>query len=276
MRIEESRTSRWGNPRAAAQLLAGASALLLSAATVVVLAASAASGLPDWSGTWHVEGSMALISTDQGRMFVPGTRDRPPLKPLYEREYARDLVLAEHQGNPQFKDSLTDTNTLHCFGGMPRLIASPFQYEFLITPKETWIIIDKAVRHVFTDGRDWPSSDARWPLMLGRSRGHWEGDTLVIETVDMRDDMWLDTTPLMLSKEARVVERIRKIAADTLEDRVVIQDPVKFTHDWQFTRRYVRLTSPDWPDDPELCGGPQDRNPVVNGHVTVQLPGERH
>ncbi len=251
-------------------------AALLVGAAAVSARAAASPPLPDWSGVWHVAGSMALISTDQGRMFVPGTRDRPPFKPIYEREYARDLVRAEHQGNPAFKDSLTDTNTLHCFGGMPRLIASPFQYEFLVTPRETWIIIDKAVRHVFTDGRDWPPSDARWPLMLGRSRGHWEGDTLVVETVDMRDDMWLDTTPLMLSKQAKVVERIRRIGPDTLENRITIQDPVKFTRDWQFTRRYVRVSAAEWPDDPELCGGPQDRNPVVDGHVTVQLPGEGH
>jgi hypothetical protein len=256
-----------------ARIIAG---LLLGVCSMASAVAAGPATLPDWSGVWHAAGSVALISTDQGRLFVPGTRDHPPLAALYEREYSRDLVRAEHQGDPRFPDSLTDTNTLHCFGGMPRLIASPFQYEFVITPRETWIVIDKAVRHIFTDGRNWPPSDARWPLMLGRSRGHWEGDTLVIETVDMRDDMWLDTTPLMLSKQARLTERIRLIAADTLENRITVQDPVRFTRDWQFTRRYVRVRSPGWPDDPELCGGPQDRNPVVNGHVTVQLPGERH
>ncbi len=249
--------------------------LLLGIGAMASSAAATPATLPDWSGVWHVAGSVALISTDQGHLFVPGTRDHPPLKPPYEQQYASDLIRAEHQGNPRFTDSLTDTNTLHCFGGMPRLIASPFQYEFLVTPRETWIVIDKAVRHVFTDGRDWPPNDARWPLMLGRSRGHWEGDSLVIETVDMRDDMWLDTTPLMLSKQARIIERIRLVAPNTLENRITIQDPVKFTQDWQFTRHYVRVSSPGWPDDPELCGGPEDRNPVVNGHVTVQLPSER-
>ena len=56
---------------------------------------------------------------------------------------------------------------------------------------------------------------------------------------------------------------------------VRIQDPLKFTHDWQFTCRYVRDDSNEWPDDPELCGGPQDRNPIFNGRVTVQLPQSR-
>jgi hypothetical protein len=34
----------------------------------------------------------------------------------------------------------------------------------------------------------------------------------------------------------------------------------------------VRADPHEWPDDPELCGGPDDRNPVIDGHVTVQLP----
>jgi hypothetical protein len=251
---------------------------VIAGVVAILLAHPACAGgasLPDWSGVWQVKGSMAVISRNDARMFVPGTRDNPPLKPGYEARYRADLVRAEHQGDPHATDSLTDTNTLHCFAGMPRLIATPFEYEFIVTPEQTWILIDKAVRHIFTDGRDWPAADARWPLMLGRSRGHWEADTLVIETVDMRTDMWLDTTPLTLSKRASVIERIRKIHPNTLENRVTIRDPEKFTGDWQFTRQYVRANAHEWPDDPELCGGPDDRNPVIDGHVTVRLPGDK-
>jgi hypothetical protein len=246
---------------------------VIASAGLHVMAAAPAPDV-DWSGTWHAKGSVALLSDDHARMFVPGTRDRPPFRPEYEREYTRDLVRAENQGNPKATDVLTDTNTLHCFAGMPRVIAAPFPYNFLVMPKETWIIIDKAVRRVFTDGRDWPAADARWPLMLGRSKGTWEGDTLVIETVDLRSDMWADTTPLMFSEKASIIERIRKTDPNTLEDRVTIRDPVKFTQDWQFVRQYARFDPHEWPDDPELCGGPDDRNPVIDGHVTVTLPGD--
>jgi hypothetical protein len=162
--------------------------------------------------------------------------------------------------------------SLHCYPGTPHTIATSFTYQFIVTPRETWIILDKVVRQIFTDGRDWPKEDARWPLMLGRSRGHWHAGELIIEAVDMRDDMWADTTPLMLSTQARVTERIRQIDPNTLENRVVVHDPVKLTRDWEFTRRYVRADANDWPDDPELCGGPDDRNPVINGRVTVKLP----
>jgi hypothetical protein len=251
------------------------SALALGAWALAAPVRPAAESPPDWSGVWQVKGSMAVLSRDDARMFAPGTRDFAPLKPKYETRYRADLVRAEHQGDPGFKNSLTDTNTLHCFAGMPRLIATPFQYEFITTPKETWILIDKAIRHIFTDGRDWPPADARWPLMLGRSKGHWEGATLVIQTVDMRTDMWVDTTPLMLSSKASVIERIRLIDSNTLENEVTIRDPERLTGDWHFKRQYVRSDAHEWPDDPELCGGPDDRNPVINGHVTVHLPGDR-
>ena len=248
-------------------------ALALAAVTApAAWSAGTQQALPDWSGVWKVRGSMAILSTETGRMFIPGERDRPPLRPEFERQYTADLRRAEQQGDPKATDPLTDTNTLHCYPGMPRAIATPFTYQFIVTPRETWIILDKVVRQIFTDGRDWPKEDARWPLMLGRSRGHWHAGELTIETVDMRDDMWADTTPLMLSTQARVTERIRQIDPNTLENRVVIHDLVKLTRDWEFTRRYVRTDANEWPDDPELCGGPDDRNPVINGRVTVKLP----
>ncbi|HTV77625.1 MAG TPA: hypothetical protein VMF03_05165 [Steroidobacteraceae bacterium] len=248
----------------------GTAVALLTLATAA-WSAGPPQALPDWSGVWKVQGSMALISTETGRTFVPGEHDQPPLRPQFEQQYTADRRRAEQQGDPNAKDPLTDTNTLHCFPGMPRAIATPFTYEFVITPRKTWIILDKVVRQIFTDGRNWPPADARWPLMLGRSRGHWHDGELTIETVDMRDDMWADTTPLMFSHQAQVTERIHQVDANTLENHVVIHDPVRLTHDWEFTRRYVR-TANDWPDDPELCGGPDDRNPVINGRVTVKLP----
>jgi len=236
--------------------------------------ASTPAQLPDWSGAWRARGSVALISQETGRMHVRGTINDAPLKPEYLKQYQVDTERARGGGDPNAADVLTDTNTLNCFAGFPRYIAAPFPYAFFNQRGKTWIIIDKAVRQIFTDGRDWPNQDMRWPLMLGRSRGHWEGDTLVAETITMRPDMWLDTTPLMLSDEASVEERIRRIDDKTIENRVTIRDPVKFTHDWKFTRYYVRLGEgpEEWPDDPELCGGTDDRNKIVDGKVTVQLP----
>ncbi len=252
---------------------------LLTACLSAFTSAAMAQSLPDWSGSWRTAGSAAVLGSEGGKMFVKGTVDNAPLKPEWAARYKQDQVKALNQGKPNLPSDqiLTDTNTLNCFAGMPRLLATPFDYSFINTPGKTFIIADKEVRQIFTDGRDWPPSDAQWPLFLGRSKGHWEGDTLVAETIDMRDDLWTDTTPLMLSSQAKVTERIRKTDATTLEDQITIHDPVKFTQDWHFVRHYTKQKADgtDWPDDPELCGGPTDRNPIVNGKVTVELPGEK-
>jgi len=233
------------------------------------------SKLPDWSGLWRIKGSPALLDVENGRSFTPGNRDHPPYKPEWETKYQVDLVRAEHQGDASYPNPLVDSHTLYCAAGMPRIIGTPFDYEFVVTPEATWIIVEKETRHIYTDGRGFPPEDELWPTLLGRSIGHWEGQTLVVETISVRSGLWTDTTPAMLSEQARYTERIRQIDANTLEDQATITDPVALTKPWSFTKHYTRMKPGSWAAEPETCGGPDDRNPIVNGRVTVVLPSAK-
>ncbi len=233
------------------------------------------SKLPDWSGLWRVKGSPALLDVENGRSFTPGNRDHPPYKPDWEAKYQVDLVRAEHQGDASYPNPLVDSHTLYCAAGMPRIIGTPFDYEFVVTPEATWIIVEKETRHIYTDGRGFPPEDELWPTLLGRSIGHWEGQTLVVETISVKSGLWTDTTPAMLSEQARYTERIRQIDANTLEDQATITDPVALTRPWSFTKHYTRMKPGAWAAEPETCGGPDDRNPIVNGRVTVVLPSAK-
>ena len=106
--------------------------------------------------------------------------------------------------------------------------ATPFQVS--ITPEETVIINAYGEsRHIYTDGRPFPPKDELWPTFEGYSIGHWERDTLVIETVSIRGGIPIDRTGAALSDEARLLERIRKIDDHTLQSDVTIEDPVAFT-----------------------------------------------
>jgi len=230
------------------------------------------STLPDWSGVWRVKGSPALLDVENGRSYTPGLRDHPPYKPDWEAKYQVDLVRAEHQGDADYPNPLVDTHTVFCAAGMPHIIGTPFDYEFIVTPEATWIIVDKETRHIYTDGRKFPQEDELWPTLLGRSIGHWEGQTLVVETISVRSGIWADLTPAMLSGQERFLERIRQIDANTLEDRVIITDPLALTKPWTFTKHYTRMKPMTWAAEPETCGGPEDRNPIVNGRVTVVIP----
>ena len=230
------------------------------------------SKLPEWTGIWRLKGSPALLDVEDGKSFVPGTRDHPPYKPDWEARYQVDLVRAEHQGDASYPNPLVDTHTVFCAAGMPHIIGTPFDYEFIVTPEKTWIVVDKETRHIYTDGRGFPPDDELWPTLLGRSIGHWEGQTLVVETISVRTDIWADTTPVYLSEKARFTERIRQIDANTLEDQTTINDPIAFTRPWTFTKHYTRMKRDTWIAEPETCGGPEDRNPIVNGRVTNVLP----
>jgi len=233
------------------------------------------SKLPDWSGLWRLKGSPAVLDIENGKSFVSGTRDHPPYKPDWEARYTRDLVRAEHQGDANYPNPLVDTHTVFCAAGLPHIIGTPFDYEFVLTPEKVYIVVDKETRHIYTDGRGFPPEDELWPTLLGRSIGHWEGQTLVIETISVRSDIWADTTPAFLSEKARFTERIRQIDANTMEDQTSITDPVAFTKPWVFTKHYTRQKPSMWVAEPETCGGPEDRNPIVNGRVTVVMPGSK-
>jgi len=79
------------------------------------------------------------------------------------------------------------------------------------------------------------------PGYMGRSIGHWDGDTLVVETSGFKEDMWLTTRGSSASKNTKLTQRIRKVkAGDTwyLEMIYTIDDPSYYTQPWSFIRRY--------------------------------------
>jgi hypothetical protein len=232
------------------------------------------SKLPDWSGVWRLVGSPALLDVEDGKAFVPGVRNHPPYNAEWEAKYTVDLVRAEHQGDADYPNPLVDTHTVYCAAGMPHLIGTPFDYQFIVTPEVTWIVVDKETRIIYTDGRDFPPADEMWPTLRGWSIGRWEGQTLVVETVSVMSGIWADFTPAMLSEQARFTERFRQVG-EMIEDQVSIADPVALTKPWTFTKRYSRMKPGTWVAEPEVCGNPEDRNPIVDGRLQVILPGDK-
>jgi hypothetical protein len=100
--------------------------------------------------------------------------------------------------------------------------------EIIQTPGVITMVYESrnAIRYIYTDGREHPQ-----PLELtwnGHSIGKWDGDVLVVDTIGLRDESWLDAVGHEHSTELHVVERIRRVDAATLEFERTLTDPVAF------------------------------------------------
>ncbi len=226
--------------------------------------------LPDWSGIWLGTGTLFDQSRGQRSPNDPSTKPRnhPPFTTEWEARYQRFLEEVVWEGR------YVDPLTFGYVAGMPRMMAPSRGLQFVVRPEQVWIIHERPdVRYIYTDGRSHPHEDLLLPTMEGHSIGHWEGDTLVIETVAIKGGIAVDRTGMVLSGEARIVERIRKLDDATMENQLTIEDPVAFTEPWVVTRRYHKL------EDPEAYMAnvnslENNRNPVVDGETTMLLGAE--
>src|SRR5687768_3626820 len=149
---------------------------LLAAMTLVLLVGDAvghAQGRPDLSGIWISQA--ADIST----LVRPG--EEIQLTPLGAERY-RKLDMAN---SPSYK----------CLPyGPTRGLQSTNPFQIVQTPDLIVIITEHIdYRMIYTDGRDHPEDILEYPEWMGHSVGRWEGDTLVVDTIGMREETWLDT-----------------------------------------------------------------------------------
>jgi hypothetical protein len=266
---------------------AQAAAILLGCVTTM----GASSGLPDWSGQWENVGATPDASGgfEQSLDEVLKTMQwGPPNKP--EVQARVDKVVAIERKNMEAMRRGEDPGgaVRACTFGFPSLmLESPLMFEVLPTPKETTLIFSsREIRHVYTDGRPHTPKEELWATPWGDSIGHWEGQTLVIDTIAVKspfDHPGLEGTAVLafggiedeemityLSPQARFIERIRMLDTDHLEDQMTVIDPVNFTAPWHLSRTYRRVAHVHRMVY-EDCEG-EERNPIVNGHFTLAPP----
>jgi hypothetical protein len=175
----------------------------------------------DLTGVWTgIRGS--------GRTFA----EEPPMTPWAAEKYkaAREgMDPHDTQGGP-----LADPIITACApGGMTRILQQGRPFEIFQVPGRVLIVfeVDSKVRHIWTDGRELPKDPD--PTWMGYSVGHWDGDTLVVETIGLNDKTWLDGSGHPHSEALRVVERFRRVSKDTLEVEVTYEDPKAYTKPWR-------------------------------------------
>ena len=87
------------------------------------------------------------------------------------------------------------------------------------------------LRNIYTDGRSLPANDPQ-PFWYGYSVGKYEGDTLVVETIGLRDEGWLDVNGAPFTSGAKITERFRRPTYGRIEIDVTIDDAKAYTRPW--------------------------------------------
>jgi hypothetical protein len=201
-------------------------------------------GRPDFQGFWHIrrEGIMPTYSIEEGAseehakvagqalgrgnpIIVDPADGKVPYQPW---ALARRNFLAEQHLNPT-KPEYLDPDARCILAGI-RLQWEPQQYQiFQPTDGSIWIFYEltHAYRIISVDGRPPLGEDIK--LYMGDSRGHWEGDTLVIESSNYNDKTWFDVVGNFHSDALRVTERWTFIDSDTIHFEATINDPKVLT-----------------------------------------------
>ena len=169
-------------------------------------------GKPDFTGVWYAQ-----------RPVDPS----PP----------KMLPWAEKLTQERIASNSKDAPGAHC---LPRGITNAgalFPYEMVQTPKRLIMIFEDDVpshRTVYLDERHHPSDPN--PNFMGHSIGHWEKDTLVIDTVGFNDRTWLDNIGHPHTEMLHVVERLRRPDLGHLEIEFTLEDPGAYLKPWVVKR----------------------------------------
>jgi hypothetical protein len=117
----------------------------------------------------------------------------------------------------------------------PRAWTLPQHTKIIQTPQEMVMLheFNAAYREVYLDGRPLPENPN--PTWNGYSTGHWEGDTLVIETNGIRDDMWLDIQGSPITESAHLTERLKRVNFGLMQVEISVNDPKAYTRPWSVT-----------------------------------------
>ena len=185
--------------------------------------------LPDWSGIWlpNLKDQFAQISSNP--------------TPWNQKAAVTIKRATDHQnaGRPDniFLDCLPE--------GMPTwMMINHNAMEIAVTPGRIYMFGESdsnRLRRIYTDGRPHPEDPDL--TFHGHSIGHWEGDTLVVDTVGIKPQVWLavgESIGVPNNGDMHVVERIRLTGPDTLADTLTISAPHVLTKPWTTTRVFTR------------------------------------
>ena len=189
-----------------------------------------ADGHPDLSGLWRVPRGGGKADKDPNAPPLANFRDIGanlegglPFQP-WAAKLRADREANGSSGNPEAACLPMGNMQFHTQGAPRRFAQLP---GILIILYEA----SMGYRQIFTDGRPSPDNDPQ-PWFYGYSTGHWEGNTLVVKTTNLRDGEWLDIIGSPLTSAATVTERFERPTFGRMYIDVTVDDPKAYTKPW--------------------------------------------
>jgi hypothetical protein len=235
-----------------------------------------ADGHADLNGTWENGSGIDFVQPQQRgeSICVSGCGPAPGAAPRPQAQAGSPAPAPRGTARPTYKSELAakvadltarqveEDPVLRCFApGVPR-IGPPDK--IVQRAGEVLFLYDDVSGNFFrivpTDGRAHRSDTE--PTALGDAVGHWEGDTLVVETTQFNDETWLTDDGAFHTTDLRVVERLKR-SADSLEWTATVYDPKVLTEPWELRPRIAKLTTDELIEAPPCID--RDIDHIVDG-----------
>ncbi len=200
-----------------------------------------ADGHPDIQGIWQVLNTAAWDLQDHGaRLGVPAgkgvvTGNELPYKPE---------ALAKKKEN-ESKRATLDPESKCYLSGVPRITFMAFPFQIVQQADKVNVLYEynHTIRQIYMNGNPHPAGHIDW--WMGDSRGRWDSNTLVVDSIDFSEDTWFDRAGNYHSDALHVVERYTPISPYHLRYDVTIEDPKVFTRPWNMSTILYRRIEPN-------------------------------
>ena len=200
-----------------------------------------ADGHPDLRGIWQVLNSAAWDLEDHSASLgVPAGQSVVVGGIIPYRESA----LEQRKANFEQRATL-DPETRCYLPGVPRITYMPFPFRIIQQADKVTIAYEylRAVRFIHMNDNPHPPGPIDW--WMGDSRGHWEGNTLIVDVIHFNDRTWFDRAGNYHSEALRVVERYTPTGPNLLLYEATIEDPNVFTRPWTISMPLYRRQEQD-------------------------------
>lgn len=212
------------------------SALAATAPAPAQPAVQANKAEPDINGIWEIYPD-PFAGEENTFLELPVPGDGPKLREPYATEWK--TLRANRDANLKAGTPLVDPSTQCTPEGMPSVMGAIFPLEFLQTPGQVTVLAEfiTQTRRIYLN-RKMPALEELTPSYYGMSVGKWEGDTLVVKTIGVKEETRFFEIPH--SYEMTITERIKVTGPGLIENEITIDDPKVLLEPYRFTYGYKR------------------------------------